>query len=218
MASDIVEVHHGLGRHQNYLTAHQLQEFQKYTYGEWIQTFATLMWTKVSICLFLLRIPCEKYLIGPLQGALVFLVLSNVVLTLLWIFQCRPIAAVWDMTIDGTCFKKRQVESIILVQACKLGVHFEPSPSYSLKPSRAPREGEKNQNTEKPWMADSRGLPQWYLPSPISPLRLIRLCFYGKSRSDGLPKWAFAPWWAWEFCMEWSMFDNRFSDLLTDSK
>ena len=115
MALDFVEVHYGFGRHQNYLTAHQLREFEKYTYGEWIQTFATLMWTKVSICLFLLRIPCEKYLIRPLQAALVFLVLSNVVLTLLWIFQCRPIAAVWDSTIDGKCFKKRQVESIILV-------------------------------------------------------------------------------------------------------
>ena len=104
MALDFVEVHYGFGRHQNYLTAYQLREIQKYTYGEWLQTFATLMWIKVSVCLFLLRTLSERYLMRPLQGALVFLVLSNVVLTLLWEFRCRPIAGVWDQAFDGTYF------------------------------------------------------------------------------------------------------------------
>lgn len=122
MALDFVEVHYGFGRHKRYLTAHQLQEFLKYTYGEWIQTFATLMWTKVSICLFLLRIPVTKYLIQPLQAALVILILSNVVLTNLWIVQCRPVAAVWDSSIDGKCFSKGQIESIIFAQAGKLRI------------------------------------------------------------------------------------------------
>ena len=118
-ALDFVEVHYGFGRHKYYLSPHELREFKKYTYGEWIQTFATLMWTKVSICLFLLRIPLNKYLIRPLQAALAFLILSNVVLTILWIVQCRPIAAVWDDSIHGTCFSKHQIESIIFVQASK---------------------------------------------------------------------------------------------------
>ncbi|KAI4130902.1 MAG: hypothetical protein LQ338_001499 [Usnochroma carphineum] len=43
MALDFVEVHYGYGRHKYYLTPHQLQEFLKYTWGEWIQTFATLI-------------------------------------------------------------------------------------------------------------------------------------------------------------------------------
>lgn len=120
MALDFVEVHYGFGRRKYYLTAHQLQEFQKYTYGEWIQTFATLMWTKVSICLFLLRIPFSKYLIRPLQAALVFLILSNVVLTILWIVQCQPVAKAWDSSLHGRCFSKGQKESIIFAQASKL--------------------------------------------------------------------------------------------------
>ncbi|MCJ1271348.1 hypothetical protein MMC22_011248 [Lobaria immixta] len=42
-ALDIVEVHYGFGMHQNCLTEHQLLEFQKYVWGEWIQTFASLI-------------------------------------------------------------------------------------------------------------------------------------------------------------------------------
>ena len=130
MALDFVEVHYGFGRHQQYLTPNQLREFQKYTYGEWIQTFATLMWTKVSICLFLLRIPCQKYLIRPLQAALVILILSNVIITILWIVQCRPVAAAWDNRIHGDCFSKHQVEGIILTQASKFR-RFRLSPRRS---------------------------------------------------------------------------------------
>lgn len=119
MTLDCVEVHYGFGRHKASLTPHQILEFQKYTFGEWIQTFATLMWTKVSICLFLLRIPVQKFFIRPLQAALIFLILSNVVLTVLWIVQCRPVAAAWNSSIDGKFFSKRQKESIIVVQASK---------------------------------------------------------------------------------------------------
>ena len=115
-----VETHYGFGRHKDSLASDQIREYKKYTFGEWIQTFATLMWTKVSICLFLLRIPVQPRFVRPLQAALVFLILSNVVLTVLWIVQCRPVAAAWNDSIDGKCFSKRQRESIILVQASKL--------------------------------------------------------------------------------------------------
>ena len=116
----LVEVHYGFGRHKIFLTPYQIQEFKKYTFGEWIQTFATLMWTKVSICLFLLRIPVQKRFIRPLQAALAMLILSNVVLTILWTVQCHPVAGAWDDSIDGNCFSKRQLECIIFAQASKL--------------------------------------------------------------------------------------------------
>ena len=120
MAFDFVKLHYGFGRHKIFLTSHQIQEFKKYIFGDWIQTFATLMWTKVSICLFLLRIPVQKCFIRPLKAALVILILSNVVLTILWIVQCQPVAAAWDDSINGKCFSKRQIECIIFAQASKL--------------------------------------------------------------------------------------------------
>ena len=120
----VIETHYGFGGHMVFLTPYQIQEFKKYTFGEWIQTFATLMWTKVSICLFLLRIPVQPHFVRPLQAALVILILSNVVLTILWIAQCRPVAAAWSDSIDGKCFSKRQKECIILAQAIKFRDFF----------------------------------------------------------------------------------------------
>jgi len=114
-----VEIHYGFGRSMFYLNKHQLLEFGKYVYGEWIQTFATLMFTKVSICLFLLRIPVTKVLIRPLQAAIAFLVVSNVVLTLMWIFQCTPVDAAWNSEIQSTsrCFSRGELQRIIMAQA-----------------------------------------------------------------------------------------------------
>lgn len=77
------------------------------------------MWTKVSICLFLRRIPVTKVLVNPLDYAVAFLILSNFVLTILWIDQCRPVDAAWNSNIQGFCFSKGQLEQIILVQASK---------------------------------------------------------------------------------------------------
>lgn len=162
MALDFVEVHYGFGRHKVSLTPLQIQEFQKYTFGEWIQTFATLMWTKVSICLFLLRIPVQKYFIRPLQAALVILILSNVVLTILWIVQCQPVAAAWDDSIEGKCFSKFQKECIIFAQASKLRI-FPCSPAKAFA-----------------WpLTDAKGLTKSYPSFPISHLLHIQFCSYG---------------------------------------
>ena len=103
------------GKHQQFLSPHHLLEFNKYTYGEWIQTFATLMWTKVSICLFLMRLPNSKALLLPLQYAVAFLLFSNTILTVIWIMQCQPIHAAWDKR--GTCMSREAKEGIILAQA-----------------------------------------------------------------------------------------------------
>lgn len=120
MALVIVEIRYGFGRHKSYLSQHQLQEFQKYSYGEWMQTFATLMFTKVSVCLLILRITISEAFIRPLQALIAFLVLSNVILTVLWIVQCIPLARAWDTTIQGTCLTNGQLDQIILAQASKL--------------------------------------------------------------------------------------------------
>ena len=114
---DIVQVHYGMGRHMFYLTEWQFIENQKYSYGEWIQTFQTLMFTKISICFFLLRIPVQKLFIRPIQAAIVILIVSNIVLTLLWIFQCNPIASAWNKNTPGTCFTEAQLQRIIISQA-----------------------------------------------------------------------------------------------------
>ena len=113
----IVRLHYGFGRHKVDLTQWQFIEFMKYSYAEWIQTFQTLMLTKLSICFFLLRIPVEKHLIRPIQGAIIALIVSDIVLTLLWIFQCDPVAAAWNKQNPGSCFSNGQLQRIIISQA-----------------------------------------------------------------------------------------------------
>ncbi len=90
-----------------------------------MQTFATLMFTKVSICLLILRITISKASVRPLQALIAFLVLSNVVLTVLWIVQCIPLAKAWDTTVQGTCLTFDQLNQIILAQASKPSI-FDP--------------------------------------------------------------------------------------------
>ena len=117
---DIVECHYGYGHHRYYIDGPAYDRVAYYSYGEWIQTFATLMWTKISICFFLSRIPATKVLRTPLFIAITVLFISNLVLTLLWILQCIPVQATWDLTISGKCFTKSQLLEIILAQGGKL--------------------------------------------------------------------------------------------------
>lgn len=113
----VVQVHYGLGRQKFYLSKRQYIEFMKYSYGEWIQTFQTLMFNKLSICFLLLRIPVEKHFIRPIQGSIVVLIVSNIILTLLWIFQCNPIAGAWNKETPSNCFTDAQLQRIIISQA-----------------------------------------------------------------------------------------------------
>lgn len=116
---DFTYVHYGLGRDEYYLNDHQIQEYKKFAYEVWIQTFFTLMTTKVSICLLLLRISPNKRIVRPVQSLVAFLILSNVVLSLLWIFQCIPVDGAWDARKQQTakCFTQGQVQRVIISQA-----------------------------------------------------------------------------------------------------
>ena len=75
------------------------------------------MWTKVSICLFLMRIPHSHRYRHPLSWAVAFLLFSNLVLAMMWILQCQPIRASWDNSGDGGCFTYDVKFGIILAQA-----------------------------------------------------------------------------------------------------
>ncbi|KAI4102224.1 MAG: hypothetical protein LQ339_004749 [Xanthoria mediterranea] len=114
-ALDFVEVHYGFGKHQEFLSEYEIRQFRKYTYGEWIQTFATLMWTKVSICLFLIRLPQSKALKRPLEWTVAFLLFSNTICTTILIMQCQPLHAAWDD--DGRCMSTEAMEALVLTQA-----------------------------------------------------------------------------------------------------
>ena len=109
----------GFGHHRYYINDEAYVKFTYYSFGRWIQTFSTLMFTKVSICLFLLHIPVTKALRRPLQAAIVILIVSNVALTLMWILQCNPVNAAWNPNVHGKCLSKTTMLHVELTQGGK---------------------------------------------------------------------------------------------------
>ncbi|KAL8926716.1 MAG: hypothetical protein Q9208_002790 [Pyrenodesmia sp. 3 TL-2023] len=110
------EVFNGLGRHMYYLQPDQRRRFHLIGWLDWMQTFIAIMLTKISICLFLLRIKNN-------QSNKIFmhtLIAANVVVTavscFLFLGLCRPIRAYWDIDVEGKCFSKHQIEAIVASQ------------------------------------------------------------------------------------------------------
>ena len=71
--------------------------------------------SKISICLFLLRLSQFSRLKNVLYGLIALIVVSHIPLFFAYVFQCNPIASNWDVSRPG-CFSKDAVESIIIVQ------------------------------------------------------------------------------------------------------
>lgn len=123
----MLEVDYGLGRHVKYLPPDHYEGFLKYNFLDWIQVFITLALSKISICLFLLRISKFERWRWFLFGLIGFLVLTHVPLTLLFILQCIPLQKNWETVeeaVPGHCMSKKAVEKIIIVQ----GGEVTPSP------------------------------------------------------------------------------------------
>lgn len=112
----MAEVFYGLGRHLHYLSPYQYNHYLRYDYLDWIQVFVTLAISKISICLFLMRLSKFDRLRKFLQVLIAFLILTHVPLTLLMIFQCRPVQKYWNQEMKGDCFPKTTVEKIIITQ------------------------------------------------------------------------------------------------------
>ena len=79
------------------------------------QTMLALAATKISICLFLLRLTQFSRLKKALYGLIALTVVSHVPLFFAYVFQCNQIYNNWDLERPG-CFPKDSVEAIIITQ------------------------------------------------------------------------------------------------------
>ena len=88
-----------------------------------MQTFLTLMFTKISICLFLLRIMVEKWLRRPVYTLIgVNVAFTATCVSLFWGI-CRPLNSYWTVGVDGKCLGKGQVERLIIAQGGRSSSH-----------------------------------------------------------------------------------------------
>ncbi|KAL2178099.1 uncharacterized protein P884DRAFT_132473 [Thermothelomyces heterothallicus CBS 202.75] len=97
-----IAVKHGLGRHDRNIDPAKMPGLRKWEYVFSILYNPSLMATKTSILVFYLRLSKNTQPILRL-GSWITLVVVNVagvVLTFLNIFQCRPVAAAWDVDVE----------------------------------------------------------------------------------------------------------------------
>ena len=74
------------------------------------------MFTKISICLFLLRIVSTKGVTRVVHALIACLIVFTAVCVFLFLGICRPLKAYWDVGVDGVCLSKNEERNIILAQ------------------------------------------------------------------------------------------------------
>lgn len=103
-------VHNGVGRHQFYLELSpelllQLSQAIKWQYISQVVLILSTMFTKVSICFFLLRIFGTKPMWKRgLYGIMAFAVVTNISSASIVLAQCSPVQKLWDPLMPGTCW------------------------------------------------------------------------------------------------------------------
>ena len=106
-----------MGRHQYYLSEQEVSNFTFYGWLDWQQTFLTLTFTKISICLFLVRITSSKRIINAMHWFIVIMVVFHLIIFGLFCGFCRPLKAYWNLKVQGAvCFSKHQEMHVILAQ------------------------------------------------------------------------------------------------------
>lgn len=112
----VTEVSYGLGQHRSRLSARQYMTYLKYDFLDWAQFFVALLVTKISICLFLLRLSQFDRLRTVLYGLIWVLVTTHVPLFFIYVFQCDPVRKAWDKEADGQCMSMDIVQNVITAQ------------------------------------------------------------------------------------------------------
>lgn len=102
-------IHYGLGRHVYYLSRSpeflaDLGQVLKWEFLAELATVFSLFFTRISICLFLMRIfGAIRYWRRTLYCAIAFMTLTTIPCIILMIIQCTPMSRTWDHSVHGKC-------------------------------------------------------------------------------------------------------------------
>ena len=105
---------HGMGRHIYYLKPDQItQTFMWLWTAEPTNLFAVYL-VRLSIGLFFLRlIPPKKIYLWVIWGTIAALTVSDIFVSIVYFFECRPIRKVWEPETPGTCFSPEVLSSAV---------------------------------------------------------------------------------------------------------
>jgi len=139
LALDGVQVHYGLGRHEYYLMfspelMERLSLAIKYGYITQMLLILSTMFTRVSICFFLLKIfGSRKVWKYGLYAIMAFAVTTNIASAVTVPTQCKPLAKLWNPMLPGACWS---ISTQIAVGDFQGGVYL-PYDSLPLKLDRS---------------------------------------------------------------------------------
>jgi len=115
-----LEYHSGYGRHIVYLTPKQIQDILKWSFVTQIFLYLTNSLTKVSICLYILRIKKTGWLKWSLYALMTGLFITAETCLIILFAQCRPIYRNWDrMSPLGSCWEPTVYGNAIWAQVSK---------------------------------------------------------------------------------------------------
>ncbi|KAK7960880.1 hypothetical protein PG996_011522 [Apiospora saccharicola] len=102
-SSSLTGVHYGTGRHHSDLDRKDIQEAMKYWWFCYIWYCVTMIASKISIGVFLLRITIVKAHKWIIYVVLFLSVITGIVFFFVTLLQCQPLYYFWDKDQPGTC-------------------------------------------------------------------------------------------------------------------
>lgn len=104
----------GMGRHIYCLRPEQVLDLAKWALLSQIGVSITLGLMKISVCLFVLRVvdKARRGIAKALWFLIYFVALTHILQVIMYVIQCRPLAAVWDKKVKGRCFSTHIVYMI----------------------------------------------------------------------------------------------------------
>lgn len=120
MAFTFLEIPLGSGAHIATLGVLQITEQLKWVYITELFLFLVLCATKVSICLFVLRLKqTDKFLRWFLYFLMSGLVITTIPVVVVWFAQCQPIHSFWDGNLTTKCWSQTIYNNLIWLQVGK---------------------------------------------------------------------------------------------------
>ncbi|KAE9369910.1 hypothetical protein N431DRAFT_381270 [Stipitochalara longipes BDJ] len=95
-------VHYGMGHHDDSLPVPERIQGLKYQALATLTYVANMMFIKLSIAIFLLRIATKKRYTWTLKISMVIVTIWSLAIFFFDIFQCTPVQAQWDFTIQNS--------------------------------------------------------------------------------------------------------------------
>lgn len=114
------QVKNGAGRHEYYLQRPEIIEELKWHAFSQIQLYMCTALIKTSVCLFLIRIVNKKYLVRFLYTLSATLIMVNLAVVIVLVTQCRPLEKVWDVRVNGQCWKIDVLKTVGWIAGGKL--------------------------------------------------------------------------------------------------